>query len=74
MGHHHHHSGATVRARAHADIAGIDRPSRTSSNGTHHVWVVDVGPYRDEDMLLSLQLLAYLGKYLHIHKHSTSLE
>lgn len=27
------------------------------------------GPYRDEDVLLSLQLLAYLSKYPHVRRH-----
>ncbi|RPD69748.1 hypothetical protein L226DRAFT_493928 [Lentinus tigrinus ALCF2SS1-7] len=44
----------------------------TGNNGTpnhhhhhHHSREVDSGPYRDEDVLLSLQLLAYLSKYPH---------
>lgn len=44
----------------------------TGNNGTpshhhhhHHAREVDSGPYRDEDVLLSLQLLAYLSKYPH---------
>ncbi|KAI0737115.1 hypothetical protein C8Q80DRAFT_1214800 [Daedaleopsis nitida] len=31
----------------------------------HHPREVETGPYRDEDVLLSLQLLAYLSKYPH---------
>lgn len=45
------------------------RSPRTSTPGTlghdrHHD-----GPYRDEDVLLSLQLLAYLSKYPHVRQH-----
>ena len=56
----------TVRARDNA--AG----NAAANNGTpahhhhhHHPREVDAGPYRDEDVLLSLQLLAYLSKYPH---------
>ncbi|KAI0350438.1 hypothetical protein OH77DRAFT_1431059 [Trametes cingulata] len=31
----------------------------------HHARETETGPYRDEDVLLSLQLLAYLSKYPH---------
>ncbi|OJT07817.1 MYND-type zinc finger protein samB [Trametes pubescens] len=31
----------------------------------HHAREAETGPYRDEDVLLSLQLLAYLSKYPH---------
>ncbi|KAI0710354.1 hypothetical protein C8T65DRAFT_777917 [Cerioporus squamosus] len=48
------------------------RAGNTGNNGTpshhhhhHHPREVDSGPYRDEDVLLSLQLLAYLSKYPH---------
>ncbi len=40
----------------------------TGGNGHHHHHhhrEVESGPYRDEDVLLSLQLLAYLSKYPH---------
>ncbi|KAF9460214.1 hypothetical protein BDZ94DRAFT_1266533 [Collybia nuda] len=67
-GHHHHHRGNTTRTRTHTDVAGMDRPPRTSSNATHHARDVDIGPYRDEDVLLSLQLLAYLSKYPHVRQ------
>jgi hypothetical protein len=66
--HHHHHRNTTVRARAgQAEIGGVERPVRSSS-GTHHSRDGDAGPYRDEDVLLSLQLLAYLSKYPHVRQ------
>ncbi|KAG6826266.1 hypothetical protein H0H92_000517 [Tricholoma furcatifolium] len=34
----------------------------------HHHHHHDQGPYRDEDVLLSLQLLAYLSKYPHVRQ------
>ncbi|KAH9926526.1 hypothetical protein B0H21DRAFT_764038 [Amylocystis lapponica] len=34
----------------------------------HHFRDVDSGPYRDQDVLLSLQLLAYLSKYPHVRQ------
>ena len=39
-----------------------------SSHGIHHHRDSDSGPYRDEDVLLSLQLLAYLSKYPHVRQ------
>ncbi|KAF8649261.1 hypothetical protein AX16_005914 [Volvariella volvacea WC 439] len=42
---------------------------RTSSTGTaHHHRDNESGPYRDEDVLLGLQLLAYLSKYPHVRQ------
>ena len=41
---------------------------RTSSHNHHHHRDADSGPYRDEDVLLSLQLLAYLSKYPHVRQ------
>ena len=41
-------------------------PLGRSSN--HHHRDPDSGPYRDEDVLLSLQLLAYLSKYPHVRQ------
>jgi hypothetical protein len=45
------------------------RTSNTSASHTppHHT-ASDSGPYRDEDVLLSLQLLAYLSKYPHVRQ------
>jgi hypothetical protein len=41
-------------------------------HGIHHHRDSDSGPYRDEDVLLSLQLLAYLSKYPMFERRSTS--
>lgn len=41
---------------------------RTSNHHHHHHRDSDSGPYRDEDVLLSLQLLAYLSKYPHVRQ------
>lgn len=40
----------------------------STSHGIHHHRNSDSGPYRDEDVLLSLQLLAYLSKYPHVRQ------
>ena len=40
---------------------------RTASH-VHHHRDTDSGPYKDEDVLLSLQLLAYLSKYPHVRQ------
>ena len=37
-----------------------------NSHGMHRHRDSDSGPYRDEDVLLNLQLLAYLSKYPHV--------
>lgn len=39
-----------------------------SPNHTHSHRDSDSGPYKDEDVLLSLQLLAYLSKYPHVRQ------
>ena len=47
-------------------------PTRTSNDSASHTpphhTASDSGPYRDEDVLLSLQLLAYLSKYPHVRQ------
>jgi hypothetical protein len=47
-------------------------PTRTSNASASHTpphhTASDSGPYRDEDVLLSLQLLAYLSKYPHVRQ------
>ncbi|KAI0833894.1 hypothetical protein BC628DRAFT_1307478 [Trametes gibbosa] len=40
-------------------------PGGVAHHHHHHVRETEAGPYRDEDVLLSLQLLAYLSKYPH---------
>ena len=43
-------------------------PRTAHGQGTQHERHPE-GPYRDEDVLLSLQLLAYLSKYPHVRQH-----
>jgi hypothetical protein len=44
-------------------------PGRNTTTAYHHRHDnSDSGPYRDEDVLLSLQLLAYLSKYPHVRQ------
>ena len=47
-------------------------PTRTSNASAAHTpphhTASDSGPYRDDDVLLSLQLLAYLSKYPHVRQ------
>jgi hypothetical protein len=43
-------------------------PRATHGQGVQHERHPE-GPYRDEDVLLSLQLLAYLSKYPHVRQH-----
>ncbi|KAJ7201630.1 hypothetical protein GGX14DRAFT_655595 [Mycena pura] len=43
-------------------------PARDREDRHHHTHVHQTGPYRDEDVLLSLQLLAYLSKYPHVRQ------
>ena len=47
----------TIRRRNNDNGAAVAR-----NHHHHHHREVDTGPYRDEDVLLSLQLLAYLSK------------
>ena len=43
-------------------------PTPRPSHRHHHHLMEDVGPFREEDVLLSLQLLAYLSKYPHVRQ------
>ncbi|TFK73683.1 hypothetical protein BDN72DRAFT_893855 [Pluteus cervinus] len=49
------------------------RPSTAMTNANHDHRDVESGPYRDEDVLLSLQLLVYLSKYPHVRQAFISL-
>jgi hypothetical protein len=67
--HGHHQRNATIRGRTDAGVAATGATpgtgGRTSGHGiSHH----DAGIYRDEDVLLGLQLLAYLSKYPHVRQ------
>ncbi len=62
------------RARLHT-LGVVPTPTRGVGAGTglpthhhHHHRESDAGPYRDEDVLLALQLLAYLSKYPHVRQ------
>ncbi|GBE87751.1 hypothetical protein SCP_1104280 [Sparassis crispa] len=43
-------------------------PTGAAGQHTHHHPREEFGPYRDEDVLLSLQLLAYLSKYPYVRQ------
>ncbi|KZT06101.1 uncharacterized protein LAESUDRAFT_743562 [Laetiporus sulphureus 93-53] len=61
--------GRTSRAvNATPTAANMAGSAAASSHGHHHMRETDTGPYRDEDVLLSLQLLAYLSKYPHVRQ------
>ncbi|KAI0090191.1 hypothetical protein BDY19DRAFT_984557 [Irpex rosettiformis] len=53
-------AGAPVNPRPGVPGAGVHHH--------HHHRDSDTGPYRDEDVLLALQLLAYLSKYPHVRQ------
>lgn len=55
-------------AAAAATTASINTLGGRTSSASHHHRDSDSGPYRDEDVLLSLQLLAYLSKYPHVRQ------
>ena len=68
----HHQRNATIRGRTDAAVAATTvaggttaTGGRTTGHGTPHH---DAGIYRDEDVLLGLQLLAYLSKYPHVRQ------
>lgn len=54
------------------NVAATPTQTRAAAAATprqaHHHHHHDAGPYRDEDVLLSLQLLAYLSKYPHVRQ------
>ncbi len=57
------------RAAAPANLrAGPATAALTGIHHHHHHRDSDSGPYRDEDVLLALQLLAYLSKYPHVRQ------
>lgn len=59
--------GAIGATRDHATTPPVPTLGRTPSH-VHHHRDTDSGPYKDEDVLLSLQLLAYLSKYPHVRQ------
>lgn len=60
--------GATGVARDHVAAQPIPTALGRTPSHTHHHRDTDSGPYKDEDVLLSLQLLAYLSKYPHVRQ------
>lgn len=61
--------GATPeRARGGQTPNGRAVGTTNSHHHHHHHRDSDSGPYRDEDVLLALQLLAYLSKYPHVRQ------
>jgi hypothetical protein len=61
-------AGDTNNPNATANGANFSMDVRRTTNHSHHHRDLDSGPYRDEDVLLSLQLLAYLSKYPHVRQ------
>jgi hypothetical protein len=64
---------ATIRGRNTDNLVPTPGagPSLSNFNGrsnSHHARESDSGPYRDEDVLFGLQLLAYLSKYPHVRQ------
>ena len=57
-------AAAAAAAASLNNTLGGGRPSPSA----HQHRDIDSGPYRDEDVLLSLQLLAYLSKYPHVRQ------
>ncbi|KAG2031744.1 hypothetical protein BDR03DRAFT_971906 [Suillus americanus] len=58
--------GAAANRGEHPTPTATMHTVRTSSH--HHHRDPDQGPFRDEDVLFSLQLLAYLSKYPHVRQ------
>lgn len=59
--------GAAATRGEHPTPTATMNTMRTSSHHHHHR-DPDQGPFRDEDVLFSLQLLAYLSKYPHVRQ------
>ncbi|KAF6746909.1 hypothetical protein DFP72DRAFT_759905, partial [Ephemerocybe angulata] len=62
---------ATIRNRTHDPVPPPGGPSLSAfgaRSNSHHARDADSGPYRDEDVLFGLQLLAYLSKYPHVRQ------
>ncbi|KAG9316086.1 hypothetical protein JVU11DRAFT_3757 [Chiua virens] len=60
--------GATVTTRDHAAAQPVATTFGHPPSHVHHHRETESGPYKDEDVLLSLQLLAYLSKYPHVRQ------
>ena len=55
-------------AHPHAQQHPHPRPQTHPIHSHTHTHTEEAGPYREEDVLLSLQLLAYLSKYPHVRQ------
>ncbi|KAJ3773776.1 hypothetical protein FB446DRAFT_600920, partial [Lentinula raphanica] len=60
------HATGSSPVRSTASNISIASTAATASTTTNHT--LPPSPYRDEDVLLSLQLLAYLSKYPHVRQ------
>lgn len=58
----------TTPMAAAAVVSNNGTRGSSSAGTTHHHRDSESGPYRDEDVLLALQLLAYLSKYPHVRQ------
>lgn len=58
----------TERTRTAGQTPARNAGGAASHHHHHHHRDADSGPYRDEDVLLALQLLAYLSKYPHVRQ------
>lgn len=61
-------AGTTGATRDHAVAQPVPTALGHTPNHVHHHRDTDSGPYKDEDVLLGLQLLAYLSKYPHVRQ------
>ncbi|KAF8498399.1 hypothetical protein JB92DRAFT_2834258 [Gautieria morchelliformis] len=62
----HHPSAPACERAALAQSTTTPNPTRSHMRTHTHAHTEEQGPYREEDMRLSLQLLAHLGKYTHV--------
>ena len=60
--------GVPGAIRDHAAAQPVPTALGRTPSHVHHHRDLDSGPYKDEDVLLSLQLLAYLSKYPHVRQ------
>jgi hypothetical protein len=67
-GAHRNRPGDTIGPTPPTNTMPLGRATSSTHHHHHHRGDADSGPYRDEDVLLSLQLLAYLSKYPHVRQ------
>ncbi|KAG2017350.1 hypothetical protein CC2G_006865 [Coprinopsis cinerea AmutBmut pab1-1] len=61
-------NNANANANPSISITASTSHNASNNNNNAHYREVESGPYRDEDVLLGLQLLAYLSKYPHVRQ------